>query len=141
MDQNKQIRQVRRLICIHFRTNCFDFTNCHFLPKKHLIRHHLLKNKSYHTMATAHQLPVMCYMLHRKISKECLENDENTCLKCNLVNFENPKWIYRLWKCCWDPKPKIKFKNLRQIEGTICQYQIGLWFLQVGYQFLVLRFE
>ena len=46
-DKNRRIEgQVRRLICIHFHhTNCFDFKNCHFLPKKHLIRHHLYIEK------------------------------------------------------------------------------------------------
>ena len=33
---------------------------------------------------------VWSHTLHRKISKECPENNEYTCLKCNLVSFEIP---------------------------------------------------
>ena len=74
-------------------------------------------------MTTAHQLQVMCYMLHRKISKECLENDENTCLKCNLVNFENPKWIYRLEMFLGSKTDKITFQTgVFIIFGTLYTY-------------------
>ena len=48
-----------------------------------------------------------CFLLHRMISKENPENDEHTCLKCNLVNFSDLKIILALnpfgvWKLMRD---------------------------------------
>ena len=48
---------------------------------------------------------VWAHTSHRKTCKECPENDEYTCLKCNLVSFEitNGFLYYESsWISCWD---------------------------------------
>ena len=88
---------------------------------------HNVRRTYRHTDIVTTTTSVMCYTLHRKISKECLENDENTYLKCNLVNFENPKWIYRLEMLLGSKTDKITFQtDVFIIFGTLYSYLLSM---------------
>ena len=131
------------LCCLHqhwIKTLWAHLKNLWFIFLVHLLRVRIrsgslcwtqkqLENRATHLILLD---AVWHWLLLRKESKECPENDEDTYLKCNLVNFVIPKLFYyvctktsKTKTSIWDLKiHKITFQIAQLAENTLIKLQV-----------------